>query len=178
MCRPQFSNQLLPPPSTLVNHAWTLRHAALNSPINSCPLPRLTPLNHYPSTLIFQSAPTTSLNYREDVAAFINSYPNLEVSHELQWQEEYNSSTSLVLNVTLTRDTDKRDGDDSQTIVSPLPREPQYPSTPINTQSNLFSMSLSPEIQTKAMVTMAKSSFHLYLGNPSTHQLLSIQVHA
>ena len=178
MCGPQFSNQLLPPPSTLVNHAWMLRHTALNSPINSRPLPWLTPLNHYPSTLIFQSAPTTSLNYREDVVAFVNSYPNLEVSHELQWQEEYNSSTPLVLNVTLTRDTDERDGDDSQTIILPLPREPQYPSTPIDMQSNLFSTSLSPEIQMKAMVMMAKSSFCLYLGNPSTHQLLSIQAHA
>src|SRR5260370_889102 len=130
-----------------------------------------------PSTLIFQSAPTTSLNYREDVTAFINSYPNLEVSHELQWQEEYNSSTPLVLNITLTRDTDKRGGDDSQTIILPLPREPQYPSTPIDMQSNLFSTSLSPEIQMKVMVTMAKSSFHLYLGNPGTHQLLFIQSH-
>ena len=175
MHRPQFSNQLLPPPSTLVNHARTLRHMALNSPINSCPLPQLTPLNHYPSTSIFQSAPTTSLDYREDVVAFVNSYPNLEVSHELQWQEEYNSSTPLVLNITLTRDTDERDGDNSQTIISPLPREPQYPSTPIDMQSNLFSTSLSPEIQMKVMVMMAKSSFFLYLGNPGTHQLLSIQ---
>src|SRR5258708_19887610 len=108
MCRPQFSNHLLPPPSTLVNHARTLRHMALNSPINSCPLPQLTPLNHYPSTSIFQSAPTTSLDYREDVVAFVNSYPNLKVSHELQWQEDSNSSTPLLLNLTLTTDTHKR----------------------------------------------------------------------
>ena len=122
-----------------------LRHVALNSPINSCPLPQLTPLNHYPSTLIFQSAPTRSLNYREDVVAFVNSYPNLEVSHELQRREEYNSTTPLVLSVTLTRDTDESDGDDGQTVVSPL-----YPSRKL-------------------------ANWWLVIGNPSTRQLLSIR---
>ncbi len=83
--------------------------------------------------------------YRRDVAAFVNSYPNLEVSHELQRREEYNSTTPLVLSVTLTRDTDESDGDDGQTVVSPL-----YPSRKL-------------------------ANWWLVIGNPSTRQLLSIR---
>jgi len=80
-----------------------------------------------------------------DVATFVNSYPNLDVSHELQRQDEYNSSTPLVLSVTLTRDIDESDADDGQTVVSPL-----YPS--------------------RKMV-----NWWLVIGNPSIRQLLSIR---
>jgi len=55
-----------------------------------------------------------------DVAAFVNSYPNLDVTHELQSQDEYTSSTPLVLNVTLSRDTDDEDINDGQVVVAPL----------------------------------------------------------
>jgi len=120
MCGPQFSNQLLPPPSTLVNHAWMLRHTALNSPINSRPLPWLTPLNHYPSTI-----------------------------GKMLWHSSIHTPTWRC--------------------------RMSYSGKKNTTQAHhLFSMSLSPEIQMKGMVMIAKPSFHLYLGNLSTHQLLLI----
>ncbi|KAF8328166.1 Sec63-domain-containing protein [Cantharellus anzutake] len=80
-----------------------------------------------------------------DVAAFVNSYPNLDVSHELQQQEEYNSNTPLVLNITLTRDADESDSDDGQLVVAPF-----YPS--------------------RKMV-----NWWLVVGNSGTRQLLSIR---
>src|SRR5258708_39800227 len=107
MCRPQFSNQLLPPPLTLVNHAQMLRHVALNSPINSHPLPRLTPLNHYPSTIGKMSR-------------------HLSI-HTPTWRGCM--SDSGMKNTTQAH--------------------------------HLFSMSLSPEIQMKEMVMIAKPSFCL-----------------
>ena len=83
--------------------------------------------------------------HRRDIATFVNSYPNLEVSHELQRQEEYNSGTPLVLNVILTRDADEGDSDDGQVVVAPL-----YPSRKM-------------------------ANWWLVIGNPNTRQLLSIR---
>ncbi|QRV91442.1 pre-mRNA-splicing helicase BRR2 [Ceratobasidium sp. AG-Ba] len=53
-----------------------------------------------------------------DVAAFVNAYPSLEVSHELV-EGEYTAGAPITLNVTLSRDTDEDDGDD-QTVVAPF----------------------------------------------------------
>src|SRR5258708_188819 len=58
--------------------------------------------------------------FRRDVAAFVNSYPTLHVSHEFV-NGEYTSSTPIVLQVSLSRDADEDDdeGDDSL-VVAPL----------------------------------------------------------
>ena len=54
------------------------------------------------------------------MAAFVNSYPNLDVTQELQPQDEYTSSTPLVLNITLSREADDEDVNDGQVVVAPL----------------------------------------------------------
>lgn len=59
--------------------------------------------------------------FRRDVAAFVNSYPTLEVEPELV-KGEYNASTPIVLQVNLSRDADE-DDDDDQRVVAPF-----YPS--------------------------------------------------
>lgn len=56
---------------------------------------------------------------RRDVATFVNSYPNIDVSHELQKLPEYTAGTPLTLNVVLSRDVEE-DEDDGQVVVAPL----------------------------------------------------------
>ncbi|KAF9504269.1 hypothetical protein BS47DRAFT_1355400 [Hydnum rufescens UP504] len=55
-----------------------------------------------------------------DIAVFVNSYPNLDVAHELQYQDDYTSNTPLVLSITLSRDADDDGIDDGQVAVAPL----------------------------------------------------------
>lgn len=49
----------------------------------------------------------------------MNSYPNIDVTHELQEQEEYTAGTPIVLNVSLSRDAEDEE-DDGQVVVAPL----------------------------------------------------------
>lgn len=83
--------------------------------------------------------------FRRDVATFVNSYPSLEVSHELQKQEEYTAGAPIVLSVTLSRDVDEDEVDDGQVVVAPL-----YPA--------------------KKM-----ANWWLVVGNSATRQLLAIR---
>ena len=55
---------------------------------------------------------------RRDVATFVNSYPTLDVSHELV-KGEYTAGSPIILKVTLARDVDDGD-DDDQTVVAPF----------------------------------------------------------
>ena len=59
---------------------------------------------------------------RRDVATFVNSYPTLDVSHELA-KGEYTAGAPILLQVTLARDVDEDDEGDDQTVVAPF-----YPS--------------------------------------------------
>lgn len=54
---------------------------------------------------------------RRDVAAFVNSYPTLDVNHELA-KGDYTAGSPITLKVVLTRDADEEDGDD-QIAVAP-----------------------------------------------------------
>ncbi|KAF5375631.1 hypothetical protein D9757_008508 [Collybiopsis confluens] len=58
----------------------------------------------------------------QDVAAFVNSYPSLDVSHELA-KGEYTAGSPITLQVTLGRDADDEDEDEDQTVIAP-----HYPS--------------------------------------------------
>ena len=70
------------------------------------------------SSIIYQ--PRTNHLLRRDVAMFVNSYPNMDVSYELQKQDsEYTAGAPLILSVTLTRDTDE-DEDDGQVVIAPF----------------------------------------------------------
>jgi len=53
-----------------------------------------------------------------DVAAFVNSYPTLDVSHEFV-KGEYTSSTPIVLQVSLSRDADDDDEGEGTLVVAP-----------------------------------------------------------
>lgn len=55
----------------------------------------------------------------QDVAAFVNSYPSLDVSHELV-KGEYTAGAPILLQVTLGRDVEEDDEDDDQTVVAPF----------------------------------------------------------
>ncbi|KAF9487720.1 Sec63-domain-containing protein [Pleurotus eryngii] len=83
-----------------------------------------------------------------DVATFVNSYPTLDVSHDLV-KGDYTAGSSIVLKVTLSRDTDDDDDDspstDEQTVVAPF-----YPHTKM-------------------------ANWWLVVGEPSTKQLHSIK---
>jgi len=58
-----------------------------------------------------------------DVAAFVNSYPTLDVSHELV-KGEYTSSTPIVLQVSLSRDADEEEDEGDVSVVAPyFPRK-------------------------------------------------------
>lgn len=56
--------------------------------------------------------------HRRDVAAFVNSYPTIDVAHELQ-KGDYTTSNPIELRVTLSRDIDEEDEDDEQLVVAP-----------------------------------------------------------
>jgi len=54
-----------------------------------------------------------------DVAIFVNSYPNLDVSHEFQGQD-YTAGSPMVLVVNLERETDEDEDEDDQRVIAPL----------------------------------------------------------
>ncbi|KAF8629449.1 hypothetical protein AX15_003443 [Amanita polypyramis BW_CC] len=54
-----------------------------------------------------------------DVATFVNSYPTLDVSHELA-KGEHTAGAPIILQVALSRDVDEDEGDDGQTVVAPF----------------------------------------------------------
>ncbi|KAF9443271.1 Sec63-domain-containing protein [Macrolepiota fuliginosa MF-IS2] len=57
-----------------------------------------------------------------DVAMFVNSYPTLDVSHDLV-KGEYTAGTPIMLKVTLARDVDEDEEDTDQSVIAPF-----YPS--------------------------------------------------
>ena len=61
---------------------------------------------------------TTSDLPRRDVAAFVNSYPTLDVTHEFV-KGEYTSSTPIVLQVSLSRDADEDEDEGDILVVAP-----------------------------------------------------------
>ena len=69
----------------------------------------------YHTTII---SSTTDCFHRRDVATFVNSYPTLDVSHELV-NGEYTAGAPIFLKVNLARDLDEDDESD-QTVVAPF----------------------------------------------------------
>lgn len=60
--------------------------------------------------------------FRRDVATFVNSYPTLDVSHDLV-KGDYTAGSPIILQVNLSKEVDDDDGADDQTVVAPF-----YPS--------------------------------------------------
>ncbi len=56
---------------------------------------------------------------RRDVASFVNSYPTLEVEHELV-KGEYTAGAPIYLQIDLSRDADEEAEDDDQRVVAPF----------------------------------------------------------
>ncbi|KAJ3514868.1 hypothetical protein NLJ89_g2119 [Agrocybe chaxingu] len=54
-----------------------------------------------------------------DVATFVNSYPTLDVNHELV-KGEYTAGAPITLKVSLARDADEDEDDSDQNVVAPL----------------------------------------------------------
>ncbi|KII91381.1 hypothetical protein PLICRDRAFT_135522 [Plicaturopsis crispa FD-325 SS-3] len=54
-----------------------------------------------------------------DVATFVNSYPTLDVSHDLA-KGEYTAGAPILLQVNLSRDVEEEDVGDDQTVVAPF----------------------------------------------------------
>jgi pre-mRNA-splicing helicase BRR2 len=54
-----------------------------------------------------------------DVATFVNSYPTLDVSHELI-KGEYTAGATITLKVNLVRDVDDDDDENDQSVVAPF----------------------------------------------------------
>jgi pre-mRNA-splicing helicase BRR2 len=55
---------------------------------------------------------------RRDVAAFVNSYPTLEVTHELI-KGEYKAGAPIVLQVSLSKDADDDDDEGDASVIAP-----------------------------------------------------------
>lgn len=83
---------------------------------------------------------------RRDVATFVNSYPTLDVSHELV-KGDYTAGAPIILQVNLSKEADEGDeaANDDQVVIAPF-----YPS--------------------KKM-----ANWWLVVGEPSTRQLLVIK---
>jgi pre-mRNA-splicing helicase BRR2 len=62
------------------------------------------------------------MHVRRDVATFVNSYPTLDVTHELV-KGEYKAGAPIVLKVAISRDADEEDVESDQLVVAPF-----YPS--------------------------------------------------
>ena len=84
-------------------------------------------------------------DFRRDVAAFVNSYPTLDVSHEFV-KGEYTSSTPIVLQVSLSRDADEDENEGGDILV------------------------VAPHFPAKKMV-----NWWVVVGEQSSRQLLSIK---
>ena len=56
---------------------------------------------------------------RRDVATFVNSYPTLDVTHELV-KGEYTAGSPITIHVALSRDADEEDEVDDQVVVAPF----------------------------------------------------------
>jgi pre-mRNA-splicing helicase BRR2 len=84
-------------------------------------------------------------SFRRDVATFVNSYPTLDVTHELV-KGDYTAGAPIVLKVSLSKDADdENEAEDDQTVVAPF-----YPKKKL-------------------------ANWWLVVGEPSTRQLLSIK---
>jgi pre-mRNA-splicing helicase BRR2 len=70
-------------------------------------------------SLAFPSCLLTIMLIRRDVATFVNSYPTLDVTQQLE-KADYTSSTPVTLQVSLSRDADEEDEEDDQTVVAPF----------------------------------------------------------
>jgi pre-mRNA-splicing helicase BRR2 len=66
----------------------------------------------------FVLAVYTETAFRRNVAAFVNSYPTLDVSHEFV-KGGYTSSTPIVLQVSLSRDADDEEDEGDVLVVAP-----------------------------------------------------------
>jgi len=55
---------------------------------------------------------------RRDVAAFVNSYPTLDVNHDFV-KGEYTSSTPITLQVSLSRDADEDEDEGDVSVIAP-----------------------------------------------------------
>lgn len=66
--------------------------------------------------------PAYAYTRRRDVATFVNSYPTLDVTHELV-KGDYTAGAPIILQVALARDVDEDDESDDQNVVAPF-----YPS--------------------------------------------------
>ncbi|TFY80397.1 hypothetical protein EWM64_g3621 [Hericium alpestre] len=80
-----------------------------------------------------------------DVAAFVNSYPTLDVSHEFA-KGEYTAGSPIAIQVSLSRDTDEEEPDETDTSVV----APYYPGK-------------------------KTANWWVVVGDPATKQLLSIK---
>lgn len=89
----------------------------------------------------------TDVLHRQDVAAFVNSYPTLDVTQKLVGSD-YTAGASIELEVTLSRDADEdmeEDVDADQSVVAPF-----YP-------------------------TQKMANWWIVVGEPATKQLLVIK---
>ncbi|PPQ88313.1 hypothetical protein CVT25_012373 [Psilocybe cyanescens] len=92
----------------------------------------------------------TSVQMR-DVATFVNSYPTLDVSHELV-KGEYTAGASIFLKVALARDVDEEEDQTDQTVVAPF-----YPSKKLANWWLVVGDSASRQLLVIKRVTVTRS---------------------
>lgn len=100
----------------------------------------------------FVSTMLTSFFIRRDVAAFVNSYPTLDVNHELV-KGDYTAGAPIVLQVALSRDADEDDDDAGDaTVVAPY-----FPSRKLANWWVVIGDPTSKQLLSIKRVTVAKS---------------------
>ncbi|CAK5277379.1 unnamed protein product [Mycena citricolor] len=108
----------------------------------------------------------------KDVAVFVNSYPTLEVSHELV-KGEYTAGAPIILQVALQRDVDEDDADDGAgAVIAPF-----YPSQKMANWWVVVGDSASRKLLAIKRVTVTKSlSVKLEITLPKGTHLLKLYV--
>jgi pre-mRNA-splicing helicase BRR2 len=89
--------------------------------------------------------------HRRDVATFVNSYPTLDVTHDLV-KGEHTAGAPIILQVALARDVDEDDGGDDQTVVAPF-----YPSKKMANWWLVVGDAASRQLLVIKRVTVSKS---------------------
>jgi len=121
--------------------------------------------------VVAKSSPTYWLTWRQGIAAFINSYPMLNVTCDFV-KREYTSSTLIVLQVSLSRDADEEEDKGDVSIVTPyFPKKMTNWWVVVGEQStwqllSIKCVTVSKSLNVKLKFRVWRSLLHRHLPSP------------
>jgi pre-mRNA-splicing helicase BRR2 len=112
---------------------------------------RMTPAQMYVIILCRICFSIKDSSNRRDFAMFVDSYPTLDITHELM-KDEYTAGAPVILKVGLVMDADEDDADgDDQIVVAPF-----YPAKKMANWWLLFGNSTGRQLLVVKRVTVSK----------------------